>query len=157
MPPATPLDRPVLLHSHFHRPPPPTITTTRMVAVADPSLYRPPRRGHSPPTSTPSRPLLFLTTVPQAHPPSSDAIPSTAGNTLLHPSIPPDIHGLPFLDLHYYSGSDAHDGNHHESGSGSADTSRQGQALDLARTHASLRSAPTTTSAVAAAAAQGQR
>ena len=38
-----------------------------MLAVASPSLYRPPRRGHSPPTSTPSRPLLFLTTVPQAH------------------------------------------------------------------------------------------
>ncbi|KAG6377742.1 hypothetical protein JVT61DRAFT_14514 [Boletus reticuloceps] len=66
-----------------------------------------------------------------------------SGVDLWKPSTSNDFHNLPFLDLHYYSGSHSADG-HHDTSASATDTSRQ--ALDLARSSMSLRSAPPTAS-----------
>ncbi|KAL4070162.1 hypothetical protein V8B97DRAFT_1900569 [Scleroderma yunnanense] len=165
-PPATPLDRPMRSHSHVHQhqhhhhhphgsgrsisvPP----SEARLNSARSQASHE-----HPQPAISTTRSLPFFATIsPPAHAGESahphnttvDMAPSATADTW-RPSIPPDVHGLPFLDLHYYSGSHAHDGNHHESGSGSADTSRQGYALDLARTNTSLRSAPATSPAYSA-------
>ncbi|KIJ18342.1 hypothetical protein PAXINDRAFT_110836 [Paxillus involutus ATCC 200175] len=67
---------------------------------------------------------------------------SQSGADLWRPSNSNDLQNLPFLDLHYYSGS--HSGDGHDSNLGTTDASRQGQALDLARSTTSPRSAPPT-------------
>jgi len=156
-PPATPLDRSMRLHSHFHHQhhhhPHPhgsgrSISVPPSEARLNSARSQAGHGEHSQPPISTTRSLPFFSTASQpahvgesTHPHNTDTTDTvTHAADTWRSSIPPDNHGLPFLDLHYYSGS------HHESGSGSADTSRQGQALDLARTNSSLRSAPATSS-----------
>ena len=141
-PPATPLttSRPL---SHVHSsashgrsisvpPSEPRSTLARSTQV----------QAHLQPVITTTRSLPFFDALPHQ---TSESAPlnTTAdaqpGVDLWKPTSN-DFHNLPFLDLHYYSGSHSADGHHDASG----DTSRQGQALDLARSNMSLRSAPPT-------------
>lgn len=170
-PPATPLDvaRPLRpLHSHSHHghgngrsvSVPPSEARMNGASRSQQHVHEHPQ----PPIST-TRSLPFFDTLTASPPPVHAATPhhlhgnsttpdtttaAAAGNAALssstadtwRPSNPLDIHDLPFLDLHYYY-NHVHEGANHECGSGSgADSSRQGQALDLARSNTSLRSAP---------------
>ncbi|KAF9221773.1 hypothetical protein BS17DRAFT_710461 [Gyrodon lividus] len=151
-PPATPLttSRSMRPHSHIHSssshgrsisvpPPEPRSTLARSIQV----------HGQSQPLLITTRSLPFFEPL---SPDLSDSAPlhaalhtnaSQLGVDLWGPTNPNDLQNLPFLDLHYYSGSHSGD-SHHDSSHGATDTSRQGQALDLARSGASLRSAPPT-------------
>ena len=145
-PPATPLttSRPMRPLSHVHSsashgrsisvpPSEPRSTMARSAQVPQPVI-------------TTARSLPFFDAPPHH---TSESVPlhatadSQSGVDLWKPLACNDFHNLPFLDLHYYSGSHSADG-HHDAGSGATDTSRQGQALDLARSSMSLRSAPPT-------------
>ncbi|KAH7911866.1 hypothetical protein BJ138DRAFT_1084798 [Hygrophoropsis aurantiaca] len=100
--------------------------------------------GNSQPQISTSRSLPFFDSLPpsihtepssySAHPSSH---PSAFGTGAWRPSHPNDLYGLPFLDLHYYSGGDNH--NDINDSKMSSDTSRQGQALDLARSHSVIK------------------
>ena len=144
-PPATPLttSRPMRLH-HIHSsashgrsisvpPSEPRSTMTRSTQV----------QAHSQPVITTTRSLPFFDALPhhtsESVAPLHATVDAQSGVDLWKPSTS-DFHNLPFLDLHYYSGSHSADGHH----DGATDTSRQGQALDLARSNMSLRSAPPT-------------
>lgn len=147
-PPATPLltsSRPMRPLSHVHSsashgrsisvpPSEPRSTMARSAQV----------QVHSQPMITTTRPLPFIDALPQ-HTTESASLHATAdpqsGVDPWKPSTSNDFHNLPFLDLHYYSGSHCADG-HPDTSSGATDTSRRGQALDLARSSMSLRSAP---------------
>lgn len=148
-PPATPLitSRPMRPLSHVHSstshgrsisvpPSEPRSTMARSTQV----------QAHSQPVITTTRSLPFFDALPHH---TSESAPfhaagdSQSGVDLWKPSTCNDFHNLPFLDLHYYSGGHSADG-HHDAGSGATDASRQGQALDLARSNMSLRSAPAT-------------
>ena len=148
-PPATPLSASRLMRhpSHVHS----SASHGRSISVppSEPrsagarSTQVPP---HSQSVITTTRSLPFFDALPH-HTSDSAALHATgdaqSSVDLWKPSSN-DFHNLPFLDLHYYSGSHSADG-HHDTGSGATDTtSRQGQALDLARSNMSLRSAPPT-------------
>ena len=135
-PPATPLttSRPMRPLSHVHS----SASHGRSISVP-PSESRSTmaRSAQVPqPIITSARPLPFFDALESA--PLHPTADSQSGVDLWKPSSGNDLHNLPFLDLHYYSGS------HSVDGSGATDTSRQGQALDLARSSMSLRSAPPT-------------
>lgn len=148
-PPATPLitSRPMRPLSHIHSstshgrsisvpPSEPRSTMARSTQV----------QPHLQPVITTTRSLPFFDAPP--HHPSESALLHAATDSpsavdLSKLSTSNDFHNLPFLDLHYYSGSHSADG-HLDASSGATDTSRQGQALDLARSNMSLRSAPPT-------------
>ncbi|KAG6335415.1 hypothetical protein ID866_3676 [Astraeus odoratus] len=158
-PPATPLDsaRPMRSHSHVHH----SHGSGRSVSVPPPEARMNtarPQPGHEHPqpqiSTTRSLPPFFATPSPPTHTAGlthahsnteADAgrppVPNATADTWRSPN-PPDIHGLPFLDLHYYSGNNHTLDGGHESNTASANSSRQGQALDLARSNTSLRSAP---------------
>ncbi|KAF8553264.1 hypothetical protein OG21DRAFT_1414607 [Imleria badia] len=146
-PPATPLttSRPMRPLSHVHSsashgrsisvpPSEPRSTMTRSTQVQQPVI-------------TTTRPLPFFDALPhhtlESAAPLHATVDAQSGVDLWKPATSNDFHNLPFLDLHYYSGSHSADG-HHDAGSGATDASRQGQALDLARSNMSLRSAPPT-------------
>lgn len=144
-PPATPLStsRPMRPLSHVHSsashgrsisvpPSEPRSTMTRSTQV----------QPHSQSVITTTRSLPFCDAF-HHHTSEPAALHATDVPDLWKRSTPSDFHNLPFLDLHYYSGSHSTDG-HHDTSSGATDTSRQGQALDLARSSMSLRSAPPT-------------
>ncbi|KAI6007071.1 hypothetical protein EDD15DRAFT_2394832 [Pisolithus albus] len=84
-------------------------------------------------------PRTICTGTPPIPPAPPAAASSSTGDTWRSSNL--DNHDVPFLDLHYYY-NHVHEGGNHECDSGSADSSRQGQALDLARSNTSLRSAP---------------
>lgn len=143
-PPATPLttSRPMrplsLVHSSASHgrsisvpPSEPRSTMTRSTQV----------QTHSQPVITTTRSLPFFDAL-HHHTSESAALHATDVPDLWKPTSS-DLHNLPFLDLHYYSGSHSTDG-HHDTSSGATDASRQGQALDLARSTTSLKSAPPT-------------
>ncbi|KAF9238468.1 hypothetical protein BU15DRAFT_88326 [Melanogaster broomeanus] len=148
-PPATPLttSRSMRPHSHIHS----SSSHGRSISVppSEPrsTMARPTHvHGHSQPLLT-TRSLSLFESLPVAH--TSESAPLHAALhtnapqsavDLWRPSNPNDLQNLPFLDLHYYSSNHSGD-DHHE---GATDTSRQGQALDLARSNMSLRSAPAT-------------
>lgn len=142
-PPATPLttSRPMRPLTHVHSstshgrsisvpPSEPRSIMTRSTQV----------QTHSQPVITTTRSLPFFDALSQ-HTSESAALHATDVPDLWKPPTSTDFHNLPFLDLHYYSGSHSTDG-HHDTGSGATDTSRQGQALDLARSSTSLKSGP---------------
>ncbi|KAG1796948.1 uncharacterized protein HD556DRAFT_260886 [Suillus plorans] len=145
-PPATPITstRPLRGHAHMHA----SSHHGRSISVP-PSEHRymsthlSQSHGASQPQITSTRSLPFFDTVPLTHPSdlASMHAPSSSppGPDLWRPSNPTDFHGVPYLDLHYFS-SHATDG--HDVNPMTIDTSRQGQALDLARSHPSQKSAP---------------
>ncbi|KAI6030192.1 hypothetical protein EDC04DRAFT_102613 [Pisolithus marmoratus] len=159
-PPATPLDvaRPLRPHAHAHHNGRSISVPPSEARLNGPSRSQQHVHEHSQPPVSTTRSLPFfdtLTSPPPLHAPShhphgnstdttttaaSNAAPSSTADTW-RSSNQLDIHDLPFLDLHYYY-NHVHEGGDHECGSGSADTSRQGQALDLARSNTSLRSTP---------------
>ncbi|KAH0834112.1 hypothetical protein J3R83DRAFT_11400 [Lanmaoa asiatica] len=145
-PPATPLttSRPMRPLSHVHSsgshgrsisvpPSEPRSTMTRSTQV----------QIHSQPVIATTRSLPFFDAPPHhasESAPLHAAADSQSGADLWKPSTCNDLHNLPFLDLHYYSGSHSADGPH-DAGSGATDASRQGQALDLARSKHALQTA----------------
>lgn len=148
-PPATPYmsARPLRNHPHMHA----SSNHGRSISVP-PSEHRctsvHPSQGHGAsqvPQISSTRSLPFFDTL--LHPHTTDlgpmhARPSTPSVTdIWRPSHPDDSHGVPYLDLHYFN-SHATDGHGHDVNHMTIDTSRQGQALDLARSHPSQRSAP---------------
>jgi hypothetical protein len=88
--------------------------------------------AHPQPIITSARSLPFFDALP-----SESVHVTESGGDLWKPSAGNDFHNLPFLDLHYYSGSHSAEGHHDAA-------ARQGRALDLARSSMSLRSAPPT-------------
>lgn len=149
-PPATPLttSRSMRPLSHVHS----SISHGRSISVPPSEPRSTMARStqvqtHSQPVIITTRSLPFFDALPH-HPSESAALHTAAdlqsGIDLSKPSALNEFHNLPFLDLHYYSGSHSVDG-HHDASSGTTDASRQGQALDLARSNMSLRSAPPTT------------
>ncbi|KAG1750478.1 uncharacterized protein EDB91DRAFT_1217164 [Suillus paluster] len=144
-PPATPItsSRPLRGHHHMHA----SSNHGRSISVP-PSEHRcmsthlSQGHGASQPQITSTRSLPFFDTHPLTHPSdlaSMHTQSSPSGVDLWRPSNPNDFHGVPYLDLHYFS-SHATDG--HDANPMTIDTSRQGQALDLARSHPSQKSAP---------------
>ncbi|KIJ64356.1 hypothetical protein HYDPIDRAFT_28799 [Hydnomerulius pinastri MD-312] len=153
-PPATPLitSRPMRPHLHLHS----SSSHGRSISVppSEPrsTVARPAQvHGHSQPLLATTRSLPFFEALPPpAHTsdPASlhagpDAHATHLATDLWRPSNPNDLQNLPFLDLHYYSSSHPGEG-HHDTSQMATDASRQGQALDLARSSTSLRSAPPT-------------
>ncbi|OJA17060.1 WSC protein [Rhizopogon vesiculosus] len=152
-PPATPITttRSLRGHPHMHS----SSNHGRSISVP-PSEYRGtsshPSQGHgaSQPQISSTRSLPFFDALLHSHADLAPmhTQPSTPSVTdLWRPSHPNDPHGVPYLDLHYFS-SHATDGHGHGHGHDvnhnhmTIDTSRQGQALDLARSHPSQKSAP---------------
>lgn len=172
-PPATPLDaaRPLRSHSHAHH----GHSNGRSISVP-PSEVRLNGQSrsqqqqqqhvheHSQPPIATTRSLPFfdtLTSPPPVHAASHHLHGNSANTTSTTAAASPstgdtwrssnsDTHDVPFLDLHYYY-NHVHEGGNHECDSGSADSSRQGQALDLARSNTSLRSAPAISSSYSSA------
>jgi hypothetical protein len=87
---------------------------------------------------TRSLPLFSLLTQDPGPPDSQAVLPITPSEGW-HPSG--DLDNLPFLDLHYYSGVGTSGNQGSGDGAADAKASRQGQALDLAQSRYSHRSA----------------
>ncbi|KAH7925000.1 hypothetical protein BV22DRAFT_1065728 [Leucogyrophana mollusca] len=139
-PPATPIttSRHMRAHSQMHA----SATHGRSISVP-PTEHR--STTCSQPQISTSRSLPFFDpltpSLHQSDPTSYSAHPSShpsaCDGTSWRPSHPNDLYGLPFLDLHYYSNGD----NHNDTSESKmvSDTSRQGQALDLARSTSSFK------------------
>ncbi|KAG2742705.1 hypothetical protein P692DRAFT_20879037 [Suillus brevipes Sb2] len=145
-PPATPITstRPLRGHPHMHA----SSHHGRSISVP-PSEHRymsthlSQGHGASQPQITSTRSLPFFESVPLTHPSDLASMHAHSspppGADLWRPSNPNDFHGVPYLDLHYFS---SHATEGHDVNPMTIDTSRQGQALDLARSHPSQKSAP---------------
>jgi len=99
--------------------------------------------GASQPQISSTRSLPFFDALLHPHTPDLEVMhvqASTPSATdLWRPSHDP--HGVPYLDLHYFN-SHSTEGHGHDANHITIDTSRQGQALDLALSYPSQRSAP---------------